>query len=265
MKFGRVSTYVIHMNRSYKEIYKNLPDNVKQRMNWAKGKNRANDPRVRIKYSEQEIFCENSIVSRAVVKRYLKSEPNYTHKCNNCGNTEWCNFKIILELEHINGNRQDHRRENLKWLCPNCHSITPTWRGRNIKKKDMIQDEEIIKIIPIKENISQVLIELGLAPYGGNYKRIKQLIKKYDVKFKETEVTPSTYRLITPLWRSTPRPNTRKVTRPGKEDLEQMLQTTPMTKIGEKFGVSDNAVRKWCKWYGLKVVAVKRFERIEDI
>ena len=42
--------------------------------------------------------------------------------------------KIPLELDHINGNNKDHRLENLRLLCPNCHATTSTFKGRNVYK-----------------------------------------------------------------------------------------------------------------------------------
>lgn len=48
-----------------------------------------------------------------------------------CGLTEWPSDPISLELHHINGDGQDNRLENLTLLCPNCHSQTDTWGGRN--------------------------------------------------------------------------------------------------------------------------------------
>ena len=46
--------------------------------------------------------------------------------------------------------------------------------------------------------------------------------------------------------------NGRKVDRPSKEELDMLIESMPMTKIGERYGVSDNAVRKWAKTYGIK-------------
>jgi hypothetical protein len=54
-------------------------------------------------------------------------------KCGECGLSEWRGKSLVFELEHKNGDRSDNKRENLIALCPNCHSITGTWRGRNKK------------------------------------------------------------------------------------------------------------------------------------
>ena len=55
------------------------------------------------------------------------------HKCNRCGIDSWLGEKLSLELEHKDGNNKNNARNNLEALCPNCHSLTPTWRGRNKK------------------------------------------------------------------------------------------------------------------------------------
>lgn len=48
-------------------------------------------------------------------------------KCEDCGVTEWRGKKLILELDHIDGDRTNHKFENLRILCPNCHSQTETF------------------------------------------------------------------------------------------------------------------------------------------
>lgn len=53
-------------------------------------------------------------------------------KCENCKNYEWMGYPISLELDHVNGDNKDHRIENLRILCPNCHAQTDTYRGKNI-------------------------------------------------------------------------------------------------------------------------------------
>ena len=52
-------------------------------------------------------------------------------KCEVCGVKEWNGKKLSLHLDHINGENGDHRLENLRFLCPNCHSQTDTYAGKN--------------------------------------------------------------------------------------------------------------------------------------
>lgn len=103
-------------------------------------------------------------------------------KCNRCGISEWLGEVISLELEHKDGNHHNNNRENLEMLCPNCHSLTTTWRGRN-KKNDnrlKINDEQLLEILLINEwNMRKALIDVGLAPKGGNYKRCHKLKREY--------------------------------------------------------------------------------------
>jgi transposase-like protein len=66
------------------------------------------------------------------LKRRLIGEGMKEHCCEVGGLVEWNDLPIPLELDHINGRRDDNRLENLRLICPNCHAQTPTYRGRNI-------------------------------------------------------------------------------------------------------------------------------------
>lgn len=54
--------------------------------------------------------------------------------CERCKNSEWQGQLIPLEVHHIDGNKSNNELHNLQLLCPNCHALTPTYRGKNIKK-----------------------------------------------------------------------------------------------------------------------------------
>ena len=106
---------------------------------WKKGLTRENNQSVfeesekkRIPF--EKLFVDNSLTGRNVVRRRIISDNLIPYSCNFCGNTgEWLNLKMALELDHINGKNDDHRLENLRFLCPNCHSITKTFSGKNNK------------------------------------------------------------------------------------------------------------------------------------
>lgn len=72
---------------------------------------------------------ETGKIGHTVVKKYLINQKN---ECWRCGIIEWQNKPITLELDHINGNSDDNQENNLQILCPNCHSQTPTYKGKNM-------------------------------------------------------------------------------------------------------------------------------------
>jgi len=65
------------------------------------------------------------------LKNRLIAEGYFERKCYECGRKKWRGKLIPIELEHINGNRFDNKIENLMIICPNCHALTPTHRGKN--------------------------------------------------------------------------------------------------------------------------------------
>lgn len=77
-------------------------------------------------------LSKNSETSRDVVKRYIIKHNLIVYQCNECKIINTYNNKpIILHLDHINGIANDNRIENLRFLCPNCHSQTDTYCGKN--------------------------------------------------------------------------------------------------------------------------------------
>ncbi|MCK9532369.1 MAG: hypothetical protein M0R77_17800 [Gammaproteobacteria bacterium] len=154
-------------------VYADLPDETKERMKWNKGKEIV---------PNEIVFAENSKYDNDVVKKRILQNNLLDYKCAECELTEWQGKSIVLELEHCNGVRNDHRIENLKFLCPNCHSQTETFRGRNKNTgKVIVTDEELLTALKSTANIRQALQSVGLAAKGGNYARVKALKLKFNV------------------------------------------------------------------------------------
>lgn len=85
----------------------------------------------------EEILVENSTYNNNtnLKKRILKANL-IKYKCKKCKNPgEWNGEKLVLQLDHKNGIHDDNRINNLQFLCPNCHSQTKTFAGRNIKNR----------------------------------------------------------------------------------------------------------------------------------
>ncbi len=84
---------------------------------------------------ETFILSDKPFCGKSLKKKVLKNKL-ISYKCINCDNNgEWLGNPISLHLDHINGNNCDNRIENLRFLCPNCHSQTETYAGKNKRNK----------------------------------------------------------------------------------------------------------------------------------
>lgn len=172
-------------------------------------------------------------VSTSYLRKRLIKDGILHNICSMCRSApEWQNKPLVFHLDHINGNNKDNRIENLRLLCPNCHSQTDTYCGRNAK--------------------NSILYSAGI--------KTRKEIKVYKDKDGNT-IDDGRY-----ATKGIPRLDIRKVERPSKEELESLLLAgVPFIRIAAKYGVSDNAVRKWCSFYGMDRRASAWRERIKHL
>ena len=78
-------------------------------------------------------LAKDTAVSSTYLKKRLVNDGILEYKCAKCSLSEWLGNKIVLQLDHINGDHYDNRIHNLRLLCPNCHSQTVTFNVGNNK------------------------------------------------------------------------------------------------------------------------------------
>src|SRR3990167_1240859 len=148
---------------------------------WAKNRTSFSDDRIRAKIKSDKVFIRNSKASRGYVKHIALKEDLLKNICSECNNQGYWNDKtLILQIDHINGIRDDHRLENLRMLCPNCHSQTETYCGRS-KKTGRISDEKIIKALHSSISISDCIGKLR----GRHAHRVQVLMIQNGITFPE--------------------------------------------------------------------------------
>lgn len=197
---------------------------------WNKGLTSYDNPSIK-RRDISEVLTDKFPYSSHYIRKRLLREHIKECKCECCQRTEWLGIPIPLELHHINGNHYDNRLENLLILCPNCHALTDS--HTNI--------EEIRKLI----NSQQI---------NGKEKQ-DELIKIYNKKLKEKEENKLKQRQVKKKIKKVKQVNVKERDSGKRPDIITLLkdikEINAFTKIGKKYGVSDNAVRKWCKTYGI--------------
>ena len=159
---------------------------------WSKGKTKETDERIAAlvksneKYSLEEVFCKDSCITQRGLKGYVQRYNIIEYKCQNCGcDGNWQGGLIQLELHHIDGDNHNNEKDNLEYLCPNCHALTDNFRGKNKtenQNEDIISEEQFVEALKTYPNIRQALLSLNLAAKGGNYTRAKNLMEKYNIQ-----------------------------------------------------------------------------------
>ena len=119
----------------------------------------------------------NDVPERIKRERVLK-EQNYRCAICNMKNI-WNNKNLIFHYDHINGNRKNNSRQNVRFICPNCHSQTSTYcRGNKTEISKIDLKNELIKN---NCNVTKSLINLNRTPGGSNWNKAKTIIEKFNL------------------------------------------------------------------------------------
>lgn len=171
------------------------------------------------KRTKENIFIEQSSASQATLRRWYKKGEYSPYECSICGlGPMWQEKELTLILDHINGNSKDDRLENLRWVCPNCNQQLETTGFKTMRTKNESKEcQEMIKEPNHCIDCGKVICDRA--------NRCVNCANKYRGQQKESRIS--------------------------KEELKEKIRFLPFTKIGEEYGISDNAVRKWCDKYNL--------------
>jgi hypothetical protein len=165
-----------------------------------------------------EILVEDSTYNRGSLKRRLYAEGVKLRRCELCGQDEhWRGRRMALILDHINGVATDNRLENLRIVCPNCAATLDTHCGRNLPRTK---------------------VEIECPRCGTRFDRVRAE-QRYCSRACGTR-----YERV-----RGPRPSAWKVEHPPYEQLAREVAETSYLAVGRKYGVSDNAIRKWLRAY----------------
>jgi hypothetical protein len=173
-----------------------------------------------------DVLVAGSTYSRRSLKKRLYASGLKQRRCELCGqDEEWNGRRMALILDHINGVADDNRLENLQIVCPNCAATLDTHCGRNVL---LVRSCSVCR-----------------TPFQPTHSRQRHCSKRCSGRSE-----PNRLRAI----------EGRTVERPPYEQPLREIAATSWSAVGRKYGVSDNAVRKWVRWYEREARAAEEAE-----
>jgi Zn finger protein HypA/HybF involved in hydrogenase expression len=178
------------------------------------------------KASLEEMLTKDSYYSSKHIKNRLLENELIKNECKLCGLPPfWNGKKLVLQLDHENGDSRDNTLENLRLLCPNCHTQTETFAGRNSKVR--------------KEKKVCICTSCGVSIH----KTTKSgLCRKCSTQFAHDN---GKY-----IYKNK---NGKEFIKPSKDELLILVIENGFMGTGRKYGVTGNAVKKWCIGYGIDI------------
>ena len=165
----------------------------------------------------EEWLVAGRVVGSAKLKEKLYAAGLKERRCELCGQgEEWRGRRMSLILDHVNGVRTDHRIENLRIVCPNCNATLDTHCGRNA----------VLHLDRTCEHCGETF----RPKYGKQRYCSGACGSRHDR-------------------RGRPLPGARRVERPPYEQLVAEVEALGWSAVGRRYGVSDNAIRKWVRAY----------------
>lgn len=171
-----------------------------------------------------EYFNDHKFIKTSKLKEKLLKEGYKENKCECCGITEWNNKPIVMQLHHIDGNSNNNRLENLQMLCPNCHSQTDNFCGS----------------ANITENTN----------------------KKYYCPDCGKEINKGSN--YCPECAKNHRKDNLSKCPPLEQLIKDFLEIRSYVGVGDRYEVSDSAVKKWIQKYNLPYHIKELLEFIQN-
>ena len=171
--------------------------------------------------TQENVFCNNSTATQAVLRRWYRKGAYSEYICSICGQIpEWQGKELTLILDHIDGNHTNNVLTNLRWVCPNCNQQLETTGFKKMRTKTADKKKTIYYCIDCGKQVSK----------QGN--RCLSCAGKQNQLLSTKQQAQATNTI-------------------NRDILKQLIRSESFVAIGKQFGVTDNAIRKWCKTYNL--------------
>jgi len=186
----------------------------------------------------------NKIRSFTSFKKKLLNEGKLINKCAICKmDPIWNDKPLMLQLDHINGDHSNNRIENLRLLCPNCHTQTDTYTGRN-SKKDTVKTGKLV-IENIRSNKDKKKYTIKETPIN------KIVSNNTDIQLTKCSICSKDIRCDSKsdVCRLCYNKSIRIVERPSYKDLIDEINKNSVLTTARKYDVSNTTILKWVKFY----------------